>query len=78
MEASQAASLGSGWEKKIVVPKATPKPVTRGPGSAAKDDTEGYAYDFCGSSFNCVTTGNQERKSISVSTYTHTYTQVCV
>ena len=36
MEASQAASLGNGWEKKIVVPKATPKPVTRGPGSAAK------------------------------------------
>lgn len=77
--ASQAASLGSRWGRKIVAPKAIPKPMTRGPGSAAKATvTEGYAYDFCGSSFNFATTGNQERKSISISVYTHTYTQVCV
>lgn len=34
--ASQTANLGSRWGRKIVAPKATPKPMTRGPGSAAK------------------------------------------
>lgn len=58
--------------------QGNPKPMTRARICCQSHCDRGICLWFCGSSFNCVTTGNQEREIYLYLCLCHAYTQVCV